>query len=51
MCALEDFFVHGMTRKDACDKHKVAQGYFSISMRKFIKVNNTVSHLTRYYVR
>ncbi|EEW1980980.1 transcriptional regulator, partial [Escherichia coli] len=21
------------------------------SMRKFIKVNNTVSHLTRYYVR
>ncbi|HAM3984114.1 PapB/FocB family fimbrial expression transcriptional regulator [Escherichia coli] len=51
ICALEDFFVHGMTRKDACDKHKVAQGYFSISMRKFIKVNNTVSHLTRYYVR
>ncbi|EFP2438688.1 transcriptional regulator, partial [Escherichia coli] len=34
-----------------CDKHKVAQGYFSISMRKFIKVNNTVSLLTRYYVR
>lgn len=51
ICALEDFFVNGMTRKDACDKHKVAQGYFSISMRKFIKVNNTVSHLTRYYVR
>ena len=51
ICALEDFFVHGMTRKEACDKHKVAQGYFSISMRKFIKVNNTVSHLTRYYVR
>ncbi|WP_331320687.1 PapB/FocB family fimbrial expression transcriptional regulator [Escherichia marmotae] len=51
ICALEDFFVHGMTRKEACDKHNVAQGYFSISMRKFIKVNNTVSHLTRYYVK
>lgn len=51
LCALEDFFVHGMTRKEACDKHKVAQGYFSISVRKLIKVNNTVSHLVRYYVR
>ncbi|CAD5757237.1 PapB/FocB family fimbrial expression transcriptional regulator [Escherichia coli] len=51
ICALEDFFVHGMTRKEACDKNKVAQGYFSISVRKFIKVNNTVSHLTKYYVR
>ncbi|WP_244586216.1 adhesin biosynthesis transcription regulatory family protein, partial [Escherichia coli] len=51
ICALEEFFVHGMTRKEACNKHKVAQGYFSISMKKFIKVNNTVSHLTRYYVR
>lgn len=49
--AMEDFFVHGKSRKDACEKHHVAQGYFSISIRKFIKINNAVAQASKFYRR
>ncbi|HAX5087635.1 TPA: transcriptional regulator [Escherichia coli] len=49
--ALEDFFVHGKSRKEACERNNVAQGYFSISMSKFLKINNIVAQVARFYRR
>ncbi|HBD5389170.1 TPA: transcriptional regulator [Escherichia coli] len=48
--AMEDFFVHGKSRKEACERHNVAQGYFSISMRKFLMINSTVAKLAKFYI-
>ncbi|EFN3859252.1 transcriptional regulator, partial [Escherichia coli] len=45
-----DFFVHGKSRKEACERHNVAQGYFSISMRKFLMINSTVAKLAKFYI-
>ncbi|BCG34669.1 TPA: transcriptional regulator [Escherichia coli] len=48
--ALYDFFVDGVTRKEACTRHNVSQGYFSISVRKFIQVNDRVTKAVKYYL-
>ena len=48
--ALCDFFVGGTTRKEVCTKYNVSQGYFSISVRKFIKVNDKVTKVVKYYL-
>ncbi|HAY0237691.1 TPA: adhesin biosynthesis transcription regulatory family protein [Escherichia coli] len=49
--AMEDFFVHGKSRKEACERNNVAQGYFSISMRKFLKINSAVARVSKFYRR
>ncbi|HBA9158828.1 TPA: hypothetical protein J1300_004649, partial [Escherichia coli] len=43
-------FVHGYTRKEACEKHNVSQGYFSICIRKVNFINDTVGYLIKYYL-
>ena len=48
---MEDFFFHGKSRKEACERNNVAQGYFSISMRKFLKINNIVAQVAKFYRR
>ncbi|EHZ9981839.1 transcriptional regulator [Escherichia coli] len=48
--ALCDYFVHGYTRKEACEKHNVSQGYFSICIRKVNFINDTVGYLIKYYL-
>ncbi len=37
--ALADHLVEGMSRKDACEKNGVAQGYFSIIVRKLFETH------------
>lgn len=48
--ALEDYCVNGYDRKSACDKYKVSQGYFSISLRKLQKLNDSIAELITYYI-
>lgn len=47
--ALEDFLVRGLTRQDACEKHHVAQGYFSISLRRLQELSAQVVLMYPYY--
>ncbi|HCL7979515.1 PapB/FocB family fimbrial expression transcriptional regulator [Escherichia coli] len=48
--ALKDYFVNGYTRKNACDKNNVSQGYFSISVRKLMRTNNMVASIVEFYI-
>ncbi|HAU8119999.1 TPA: transcriptional regulator [Escherichia coli] len=43
--ALRDYFVLGLTRREACENHDVAQGYFSVSLRKLLETNRLVAEL------
>ncbi|EDJ4889593.1 transcriptional regulator [Salmonella enterica] len=48
--ALKDFFVLGYTRKEACERHCVSQGYFSGALGRFQRVSQTVSKLVPFYI-
>ncbi|EHM1987916.1 transcriptional regulator, partial [Escherichia coli] len=39
------------TRKEACERNNVAQSYFSISVKKFIKISNAVAQASKFYRR
>lgn len=47
--ALEDFLVLGLTRHEACEKHCVAQGYFSVSLRRLQELSAQVVLMYPYY--
>lgn len=47
--ALEDFLVFGLTRQAACEKHHVALGYFSISLRRLQELSAQVVLMYPYY--
>ncbi|EFC4474861.1 PapB/FocB family fimbrial expression transcriptional regulator [Escherichia coli] len=48
--ALKDYFVDGCTRKKACERNNVSQGYFSISMRKVMQTNRLVASIAGFYI-
>lgn len=47
--ALEDFLVFGVTRQEACEKYHVAQGYFSISLRRLQELSAQVVLMYPHY--
>ncbi|EKR8371111.1 transcriptional regulator [Escherichia coli] len=49
--ALEDYCVNGNDRKDACAKHNVSQGYFSICLKRFQLLNKSVIELLPHYMK
>ncbi|MBW5824455.1 transcriptional regulator [Yersinia kristensenii] len=49
ICALRDFLVLGYTRKEVCEKYSVSYSYFSISLRRFLHVDDVTRHLINYY--
>lgn len=49
--SLRDFLVLGYTRREACERHSVSPGYFSGALRRFQRVNQTVSRLVPYYIK
>ena len=49
--ALREYLVNGISRKDACKKHTVSQGYFSVCLKKVREANNCASKLAAYYYR
>lgn len=48
--ALRDFLVGGYTRKDACERHDVSQGYFSSALRRFQSTHYIVNKLVPFYI-
>ncbi|EFB2788107.1 MULTISPECIES: adhesin biosynthesis transcription regulatory family protein [Escherichia] len=48
--ALRDFLVLGYTRKEACERHEVSQGYFSGALGRFQRTHLTVNRLVPFYI-
>ncbi|EBQ9648377.1 transcriptional regulator [Salmonella enterica subsp. enterica serovar Montevideo] len=48
--ALRDFLVLGYTRKEACERHDVSQGYFSGALGRFQRIHQTVNRLVPFYI-
>ncbi|WP_373232525.1 adhesin biosynthesis transcription regulatory family protein [Escherichia coli] len=47
--ALRDFLVLGYTRKEACERHEVSQGYFSGALGRIQRTHQTVNRLIPFY--
>ncbi|EAO3465108.1 adhesin biosynthesis transcription regulatory family protein [Salmonella enterica] len=48
--SLRDFLVLGYTRREACERHEVSQGYFSGALRRFQRTHQTVNRLVPFYI-
>ncbi|HAX5087961.1 TPA: transcriptional regulator [Escherichia coli] len=48
--ALRDFLVLGYTRKEACERHDVSQGYFSGALGRIQRTHQTVNRLAPFYM-
>ncbi len=48
--ALRDFLVLGYTRREACERHEVSQGYFSGALGRFQRTHQTVNKLVPFYI-
>ncbi|EIY5162720.1 transcriptional regulator [Klebsiella variicola] len=48
--ALGDYLVYGYSRKEACIRHNVSLSYFSYSLKRLRKINQTVSFLAPFYI-
>lgn len=48
--ALRDFLVMGYTRREACERHNVSQGYFSGALGRFQRIHQTVKRLVPFYI-
>ncbi|EIH9633950.1 TPA: PapB/FocB family fimbrial expression transcriptional regulator [Escherichia coli] len=49
--ALDDHLVNGMSRKDACKKNEVSQGYLSLSLRRIFHANELITQIIKYYTK
>ena len=47
--ALRDFLVLGYTRKEACERNDVSQGYFSGALGRIQRTHQAVSKLIPFY--
>ncbi|HIE1976836.1 TPA: adhesin biosynthesis transcription regulatory family protein [Escherichia coli] len=47
--ALRDYLVDGYTRAEVCERYGVSQGYFSVSLKRFHNVHQTVYRLLPFY--
>ena len=47
--ALRGFLVLGCTRKEACERHEVSQGYFSGALGRIQRTHQTVNRLIPFY--
>ncbi|WNI88064.1 PapB/FocB family fimbrial expression transcriptional regulator [Citrobacter portucalensis] len=48
---VEDFLVHGVSRKMACEKHGVSAGYVSVVLRRLQDLSYNIVMMYPYYVR
>lgn len=48
--ALRDFLVLGYTRREACERHGVSQGYFSGALGRVQRTHQTVNRLVPFYI-
>ncbi|EAA7635423.1 transcriptional regulator [Salmonella enterica] len=49
ICALRDFLVNGVSRKEACLNNSLSLGYFSISLKKLNDTNNCIAGIIHYH--
>lgn len=49
ICALEGYFVHGISRKDICAKHNVNPGYLSLKIREVQSISASVYRVLPFY--
>ncbi|EDV7203294.1 hypothetical protein BJH44_004280 [Salmonella enterica subsp. enterica serovar Bredeney] len=49
MNALRDYFVAYATRNEACTKHEVNLGYFSLKIKELQELNNKLLNYYSYY--
>lgn len=47
--ALRDFVVLGYTRREVCERYGVSHSYFSISLRRFLHIDDVAKHLINHY--
>ncbi|HHH5772136.1 TPA: adhesin biosynthesis transcription regulatory family protein [Escherichia coli] len=48
--ALRDLLVFGYSKREACERNGVSQGYLSSALGRIQKVNYTVSRLAPFYI-
>lgn len=48
--ALRDLLVFGYSKREACERYDVSQGYLSSALRRIQKLNYTVSKLAPFYI-
>ncbi|OUK46032.1 transcriptional regulator [Escherichia coli] len=48
--ALRDFLVLGYTRREACERHEVSQGYFSGALGRIQRTHQAVNRLVPFYI-
>ncbi|EAA7635100.1 transcriptional regulator [Salmonella enterica] len=48
--ALEDYLVHGVVRKRACEKHGVSASYMSVALGKLQQLSQGVATLAPWYI-
>ena len=46
--SLEDFLVHGKSRREACEANGVTQSYFSVKYRHMQMVSRTVARICEF---
>jgi len=49
ICALEGYFVYGISRKDICTKYNVNPGYLSLKIREVQSISASVFRLLPFY--
>ncbi len=49
--ALREHLVLGYTRKEACERNDISAGYFSVALKRFLRVDLIVSQLAPYYTQ
>lgn len=48
---MEEFLVHGVSRKDACEKYGVSASYVSVTLRRLQDLSRNIVMMYPYYVR
>ncbi|HDI4957913.1 TPA: transcriptional regulator [Salmonella enterica] len=48
--ALEDYLVHGVVRKRACEKYSVSTSYMSVALSRLQRLSQEVATLAPWYV-
>lgn len=48
--ALEDYLVHGVVRKQACEKHALSASYMSVALGKLQLLSRGVATLAPWYM-
>ncbi|HBC0990050.1 TPA: adhesin biosynthesis transcription regulatory family protein [Escherichia coli] len=49
--ALRDYLVMGYTRRESCERNGMSAGHFSVSLKRFLRVDLIVSQLALYYTQ